>query len=45
MIDVCYIFDSAFLGIVAFVALADYIERKMKNKRRPINRIGKRRLK
>jgi len=27
-----------FMGLIAFVAIADYIENKVKNKRRPNNR-------
>jgi len=32
---VCNLLDLIFMGIVAFVALAEYIEKKIKSKRRP----------
>jgi len=32
---ICEVFNLIFIGIVAFVTLADYIDRKKKDKRRP----------
>ena len=32
---VCNLLDLIFMGAIAFVAVADYIEKKIKNKRRP----------
>ena len=41
--NVCYLLDSIFMAAIAFVAVADYIEKKIKNKRRPRSK-DKRRL-
>jgi len=42
MINVCNLLNLIFVGIMAYVALADHIERKVKDKRRPSAK-GKRR--